>query len=202
MSELESRQPRNMHHNQKKNIPLEHKGYAAIANFTRLQLRITRPLERIRVRSMRTHHIVQASPGGLEPATRLRIVSSADQTHEFRHGIAVVPRRPKRTLGDQPARRENHKICNRGPDVVGRARQDGVDRGIRVVKGDRADGVEAAEIVFERVIVAVPGDNVERGVLLSRREQAVVELAEQLILGRLLFVVKCGDGRLEVPRVG
>ena len=48
-------------------------------------------------------------------ATALSIVRSADEAHELRHDIAVVPRRAERVFRDQPARREDDKIDVREP---------------------------------------------------------------------------------------
>ncbi len=67
----------------------------------------------------------------------------------------------------EPTRREDNEIGDGGPDVVGWSGQDGEDRRVGMVEGDGADGVEAAEVVFIGVVVAVPGDDVEGSVELG-----------------------------------
>lgn len=47
----------------------------------------------------------------------------------------------------------------------------------------------------------MPGDNIERGVVLSRGEERVVEFAVKLVLA-FLFIVERGNGGLEIACVG
>lgn len=145
---------------------------------------------------------MQARARRLEPTARLRVVVSADQPHELGHGVAVVPRRAEGVLGDQPARREDDDVRDGGAGVVGGAGEDCVDGRVGVVEGDGADGVEAAQVVFVGVVVAVPGDDVEGGVALARGEEGVVELAVEPVFAALFLVVEGGHGRLEVSGVG
>lgn len=73
-----------------------------------------------------------------------------------------------------------------------------------MVVRNRADGVEAAQVVFEWVIVSVPGYDVEGGVFEFCGEEVVVEFADDGVLCWCFFViivVKGCDGGLEVARV-
>lgn len=151
---------------------------------------------------MGTHDIVQTSSRRLESTTCFRIVIPANQSHEFRHGVTVVPRWTEGVLSYQPAGREDDKVCNGCSGVIGGAGENGVDGGIGVVEGNGANGVEAAQVVLVGVVVSVPGDDVEGGVVLAGGEEGVIEFAEEAVFGSLLFVVKGGDGSLEVPSVG
>ena len=184
------------------NIPLEHEGHASIADLGRLKLGITGPLECGRVGTVCTHHIVQTSTRRLETTSSFCVVITADQTHKLRHGVAVVPRRTEGVLGDQPAGREDDKVGDGSANMVRGTGQNSEDGGVGVVERDGSNNVESAQVVLERVIVAVPGDNVEGSVVLARREERVVKLAEQLVLGGLLFIVKCCDWGLEVAGIG
>lgn len=118
----------------------------------------------------------------------------------------MVPRGTKRVLGHEPAGREDDKVSNGGSDMVRWSSEDGKYGWIRVVEGDGSDGVEAAEVVLVRVVVTVPGDDVEGSVVLSGRKEGVVEFAQDAVfLGciRVLFVIIKGCNRsLEVTRVG
>jgi hypothetical protein len=71
-----------------------------------------------------------------------------------------------------------------------------------MVERDRTDDIESAKIILERVVVAVPGDNIEGGVVLSCREESVVEFTVKLVLAFLLFVVESGNGGLEIACIG
>lgn len=184
------------------NLPLEHEGHASVTDLGRLQLGIASPLERIRVRTVRAHHIVQASAGRLEAASSLCVVVSCDQAHELGHGVTVVPWGPEGVLSNEPTRWEDDKVSNGGADVVGGPGQNGIDGGVRVIKRDRPDGVESAEVVLVGVVVAVPCDDVEGGVVLTSGEKCVVELAEQLVLGLLFLVIESSNGGLEVTGIG
>src|ERR1700744_4052554 len=96
------------------NIPLKHERQAPIPDFLRLQFRIARSLKGSRVRPVSAHDIVQTCTCGLEPTTRLRVVVPADQTHELGHRVTMIPRWAEGPLRDQPARREDNKVCNGG----------------------------------------------------------------------------------------
>jgi len=113
----------------------------------------------------------------------------------------VVPRRAESILLHEPARWEDDEVGDGGADVVGGAGQDGEDAGIGVVVADAADGVEAAQVVLEGVVGSVPGNDVERRVLLGRREESAVELCEDSPVVGGVFV-EASNGSLEVARVG
>lgn len=82
----------------------------------------------------------------------------------------------------------------------GRAGKDGEDRGVAVVEGHRVDGAEARQVVFERRVISVPGDDVERGRILPRLKQPPAEFVDNAELSSL--VLEARDGRQEVARVG
>jgi hypothetical protein len=68
----------------------------------------------------------------------------------------------KRVLTDHPTRRENDKIGQ--SDAWHRCfhSQDGENRGIRMVKTDRVDGIKATEVVLERRVIAMPSNHIKR----------------------------------------
>ncbi|KAI6762591.1 hypothetical protein HG530_008571 [Fusarium avenaceum] len=106
---------------------LKHKRHAPLPNLERLQLSIRRPLKSISIRSMRRHDIMQTGPSWLETTARFGVVLAADQTHEFRHGVAVVPRGTECIFLDEPAWWEDDEICDGGAWMVRGAGQDGED---------------------------------------------------------------------------
>lgn len=97
---------------------LKHKRHAPLPNLERLQLSIRRPLKSISIRPMRRHDIVKTSSSGLKTASRFGVVLTADQTHEFGHGVAVVPRRTECIFLDEPAWREDDKVGDSGAGMV------------------------------------------------------------------------------------
>lgn len=70
-----------------------------------------------------------------------------------------------------------------------------------MVVRDRADGVEAAQVVFERVIVSMPGHDVEGGMFEFCREELVVEFADDGVFRWCFLVIKGCDGGLEVASI-
>ena len=94
--------------------------------------------------------------------------------------VAVEPRRAERVLGHHPARREDHEVAIGGARRVGRRGQHREDRRVGMVEADRADRVEAREVVFVRRVVAVPGDDVERRMVELGRPQMALELRDEL----------------------
>ncbi|MNS21475.1 hypothetical protein D3C72_532390 [compost metagenome] len=83
---------------------------------------------------------------------------------------------------------------------AGRRGQHGEDRRVRVVEADRTDGVEAAQVVLVRHVVAVPGDHVQWRVLQFAGPMFAQELLHQLHRAIGLFVVRHRGE--EVARVG
>ena len=69
-----------------------------------------------------------------------------------------------------------------------------------MVERDRADGVEPAQIVSVRRVVAVPGDDVERRVIDLARPEISAKFRDQLHRAFAVFVP--GDRRFEIARVG
>ncbi|MNN40485.1 hypothetical protein D3C81_1545620 [compost metagenome] len=69
-----------------------------------------------------------------------------------------------------------------------------------MVVADRADGVEAAQVVAVRRVVAVPGDHVQRRVVDRGTPQAAIELGDQLEIA--VDVFECGMRGLEIARIG
>ena len=69
-----------------------------------------------------------------------------------------------------------------------------------MVVADRADGVEAAQIVFVGRIVAVPGHHIERRVVDLGGPEMTAQLGHQLEIAFQVFIG--GHRRLEITRVG
>jgi hypothetical protein len=88
----------------------------------------------------------------------------------------MVPRRTERIFGDEPPGWEDDKVGNGSSRVsIARRREHREDRGVRMVEGDAADGVEATKVILVGVIEAVPGNNVERGVVLASCKESTGE---------------------------
>lgn len=189
---------------------LKHKGTAAGANLDRRQLGIARALVALGVRAVAAHDVVQAGAAGHEAArpSALGVVAAADEAHELAHGVAVVPGRAEGVLADEPARREDDKVGHGGARDGRRRREHREDGRVRVVVGNCADGVEAAQVVLVGVVVAVPGDDVKGRVCLAGLEERVVHLdgdgegVAALGGGRAKVLAEVSHGRLEVARVG
>lgn len=190
---------------------LKHKGTAAGADLYGRQRGIARALIALGIRAVAAHDVVQAGAAGHEAArtAALGVVAAADEAHELAHGVAVVPRRAEGVLADEPARREDDKVGHGGAGHGRRRREHREDGRVRVVVGDCADGVEAAQVVLVRVVVAVPGDDVKGRVGLARLEERVVHLdgdgeggVTALGGGGAKVLAEVSHGRLEVARVG
>lgn len=163
-------------------------------------------LEALHIRSVAGHGVVKTGPRRLEAtlAAALGIVVAHNQAHELGHGVPMVPRGTEGIFGHQPARGEDDKVGHCGAVAVrGRGRREyGEDAGIGMIVRNAADGHEPAEIVFVRIIVAMPRHHVEGGVTLGGFEQVAAKFAIEVPFGVLVIFKKIGDGRLEVTRVG
>ena len=87
-------------------------------------------------------------------------------TLRWNHGGRNVSSPPASAAG-----RSRSRCCRRPACRVGDV-QHQEDRRIRMVEADRADRVEAAQVVFVRRVVAVPRDHVERRMVRSARATA------------------------------
>src|SRR5205823_7558382 len=87
-----------------------------------------------------------------------------------------------------PARRVGHRL------------QHQEDRWVRMIVADRADRVEAAQIIFVRRAIAVPRDDVERRMTDFGTPQIAHELRDELKRAAAVFVRR--SGRLEVAGIG
>jgi len=83
------------------------------------------------------------------------------ETHEFAGDIAVEPGRPEGIAHGQHARAEDGKVDRADAARIAGRLQGDEDRRVRMIVADRADGIEAAQIVLEGNMVAVPGNHVE-----------------------------------------
>lgn len=70
-----------------------------------------------------------------------------------------------------------------------------------MVEGDGADGVEAAEVVFVRIVKTVPSDNIIRSVVLGGCEEVAVEFGEDGVGPCRVLFVGC-DWGLEIASIG
>nr|BFE94312.1 hypothetical protein GCM10020185_48480 [Pseudomonas brassicacearum subsp. brassicacearum] len=68
-----------------------------------------------------------------------------------------------------------------------------------MIEADRANGVEAAQIIFIRHVVAVPGHHVEGRMIQLAPPQLTEEFLHQR--GRLREVLVMGDRSQEIPRI-
>lgn len=157
---------------------LKHEAAAIRADFGGRQRGRACTLVALCVGTVAAHDVVKTRAAGCKAARTgtLGVINAADDAHELAHGVSVVPRRTEGVLAHEPARREDDEVGDGGAGHRGRRREDSEDGGVWVIEGDGADRVEAAEIVLVRVIVAVPGNNVEWRVCLGCLEKRVVEL--------------------------
>ena len=113
-------------------------------------------------------------------------------------------RRPKRIRRRIPARRKHHEVERVRALLVERCADHGVHRRIAMIEARVADRRERVEVVDVRHVVAMPCDDVERRVILTR----LVELAaeDNVILrapdGRQYVLAAIDDFAEEVARVG
>jgi len=139
---------------------LEHERHGVI-DLVRRQVGVDGLGAGLAIRAVGAHATVQRCAARQE-AFGLGVVGALDQAHVFVHQIAVKPRRTEGVLGHHPAWRENHEVEVGQAVHAGRRGQYREDRRVRVIETHRANGVETAQVVFVRHIVAVPGDHVER----------------------------------------
>ncbi len=163
------------------------------------RIRRTGLLEARRIRSVPAHAVVQACAAGHETA-RFRVVRAVHEAHEFARDIAMEPRRTKRMLRDEPARRENHEIQIRNARRIARRGEHGEDRWVRMIETDRSDRVEQSQIVFVRNVIAVPCNDIERRMIDARRPHVSLKLRDQLEFAFGIFERR--DRREEISRVG
>ena len=177
---------------------LEHESHGA-GQLDRLQFRIAGVLERLAVRAMRQHAVVQADAAGRKPL-RLGVVDAVDQPHEFRHDVHVIPRRTEGVLRHHPSLRENDEVDVRGARGLRGRRQHGENRRIGMIESDRTNRREGPQIVFVRRVVTVPCHDIDRGMRQSGYEQRAAPFHEQF--GRRVLVLIGRDRGEEIARIG
>ena len=101
----------------------------------------------------------------------------------------------------EPSWRKNYEVCDRCADVVALCCEYGEDAWIWVVVGDAADGIEAAEVVLVWIVPSMPGNDVERSMVLFCCEEMTVEFAYERPLALGVFFER-SDRSLEISRVG
>jgi len=156
LSTLREPPVRDSHHQTR----LEHKRHTTLAHLSGLKLGIAGSFVGRGVRSMCRHDVMQGGSRRLKAAALaavgLCVVLARDQTHKLGHGVAVVPRRSERVFHHEPSRWEDHKVGDGGAWVIRLRRKDSVYRRIHMVEGDASNRIESSEIVFVRVVVAMP----------------------------------------------
>src|SRR3546814_13557798 len=75
--------------------------------------------------------------------------------------------------------RENREIQIADTGGIGGRSEHQKDARVGVIEADRADRVEAAQIVFARRVVALPGDHIERRMADVGPPQAALKLGHQ-----------------------
>ena len=178
---------------------LEHEGHGVDDHIGFGQIGAACLFKGRRIRPMPAHAVVQRRAPGRE-AFGLGVVGAVHQAHEFAGHVAMEPRRPEGVLRHQPAWREDGEIqVGRSWRVTGRG-EHGEDGRIRMVVADRTDGVETAQIVAVRRVVAVPADHVQRRVANVGAPQVALELGDELELAFQVFVGR--HWRFEIARIG
>ena len=156
-------------------------------------------LERVRIRPVRQHGVVQAEAAG-HKAARLSVILAIDQSHELAHDIHVVPGRAKRVLSHQPAVWEADKVDIGRTRRFARRGQHCENTGVGMVEQQRSHGRVPAEVVFVRRIIAVPRHDVERALTDRRLPQSAGILDRKLACDLPVFIGRVG--RQEITRVG
>lgn len=129
----------------------------------------------------------------------LRVIRAGDISHELGHRVAVIIRRPESILADKPPWRENHEINHSLARIIGLTRKHGKDAWVGMIVADSTDRVELLEVVLVRNVVALPGHNIERRVILLIDEMLTTILADDLPLAlRVRIFLEVADGRLEM----
>ena len=147
---------------------------------------VARLLPAFDVGPVAAHQIVERQAARRE-AVGLGVIGAVDQAHRLAHHVAVEPGRAERVLGHHPARREDDEIGIGAAGHVAGAGQHGEDRRVGMVEADRADRVEARQIVAVGRVIAVPGDDVERRMVEGRRPQRAERFLDDF--GRLVLVL-------------
>jgi hypothetical protein len=86
-------------------------------------------------------------------------------------------------------------------EKIGGSSQDRKDGGVRMGKGSSAINIKTAQIILIRIVVAMPGDNIKRDMILPGHEEGVIEFADYMVLKALLFIIKRGNRSLKVPHI-
>lgn len=177
----------------------EHEGQCAF-EFDGLEFGCAGTVEGFGIGAVAGHAVVEAGSAGGE-AFGFGVVLTVDEAHELVHEVAVEPWWAEGVFGDDPAWWEDGEVDVGGAgDLAGRG-EDGVDGWVGVVEGDGVDAVEAGEIVFAGSVVAVPGDDVEWGVI----EVGGPEVAEEFghdLEGGVVAIFVSSVRSVEVARVG
>ena len=177
----------------------EHEGESAF-EFDGLQVGGAGAGEGFGIRAVAAHAVVQAGTAWDE-AFGLGVVFASDEAHELVHEVAVEPGWAEGVLGDDPARGEDGEVyIGCAGDLAGRG-EDGVDGWVGVVEADRVDAVEAGEVVLAGRVVAVPGDDVEWGVVEVCSPEVALKFGDDL-KGGVVAVVVGGVWGEKVASVG
>ena len=144
---------------------LEHEGHGSF-QLVRLWFRGAGLTEGVGVRAVRQHAVVEREAArheaGLVCPRGLGVVLAVHQAHEPAHDVHVVPGRPERVLGHQPAVGEADEAHINRPRLSRQRGEHREDAGVRVVEQQRPHGRVAAQGVLIRRVVAVQGHHVQR----------------------------------------
>ena len=103
---------------------------------------------RYSIGSMRCHTGMKRGPASFKPL--LSIIPTLNETHEFRHAVAMKPRRTQRIrIGRHDAVWKNDKICQCLTWCRTSASEDSVNAGIQMIVRNASDRTKLCEIVFE-----------------------------------------------------
>ena len=132
----------------------------------------------------------------------LCVIRTGDISHELCHRVAVIIRRPESVLADKPPWREDHKINDSLAWIIGLTCKHSKDAWVGMIVANGADRVELLEVILVRNVVALPGHNIERRVVLLIDEVLTTILANNLPLAlRARIFLKVADGRLEMSQI-
>src|SRR5690606_6929636 len=114
-----------------------------------------------------------------QEAIDLCVVYALDQAHEFAGNVAMKPGWAKGVFSHKYARRKHDHVDIGTARHVGRRCQHGENAWIRVIKADRAYGVEAPQVVFVWSVVAVPGNDIKWGMVHGCTPQSACKFCDQ-----------------------
>lgn len=149
----------------------KHERLCFIGDTDRIQFTMGCLLKRSGIRPMRCHHGMQRCPTRNEAAL-FGFVFAFNETHEFWGDITVIIRGSECPILNSPSRRENGEIHDSHSGNWGFAGENGENGRIAVIEWSRIDDIESVQVVFVRVVIAMPSDHIVRRMILCHENHS------------------------------